>query len=292
MFERHVAGRDIASMRLSGAKLRSRVDPRIAGKVRGRRIEGARRIGKYLLVDLAGDLTLISHLGMSGRWLFYRDAPDETLTHVHVRVRFKDGSWLLFQDPRRFGLLRLVERDRVSDDPSIAILGPDPLASTLTGETMFGFARGAKVNVKNFLIDQRRIAGIGNIYASEILFRARVSPRRRAGTLTLGDWERVGEEIRAVLSEAVERMGTTFSTYRTLWNEPGTYGDELFVYDRAAEPCRKCRTPIRRIVQGQRSTFFCPTCQNGSSPRDRDRSRRATLDRSRNRRAARRLRAR
>jgi len=116
--------------------------------------------------------------------------------------------------------------------------------------------------VKAFLLDQKRIAGIGNIYASEILHRARVDPRRRAGAVRPAEWEAIASETIAVLNEAIARFCTTFSEYRTLWNEPGTYGDQLLVYDRAREPCRTCGTPIRRIVQGQRSTFFCPRCQS------------------------------
>jgi formamidopyrimidine-DNA glycosylase len=110
-------------------------------------------------------------------------------------------------------------------------------------------------------MDQRRIAGIGNIYASEILHRARVDPRWPASRLRPGDWQAIAEQTVQVLGEAIERFGTTFSTYRTLWNEPGAYGDQLLVYDRARQPCRRCGAPIRRIVQGQRSTFFCPRCQ-------------------------------
>ena len=117
--------------------------------------------------------------------------------------------------------------------------------------------------VKTFLMDQRRIAGLGNIYASEVLHRAGLDPRRHAGGLTLREWEAVAAEIRAVLAEAIAGMGTTFSTYRTVWGEPGQYGESLRVYDRANEPCRRCGTPIRRIVQGQRSTFYCPSCQGG-----------------------------
>jgi len=115
--------------------------------------------------------------------------------------------------------------------------------------------------VKEFLLDQKRMAGVGNIYASEILHRAGVDPRRRAGTLGLSEWQAVAGEVVQVLAEAVDRFGTTFSAYRTLWNEPGQYGERLLVYDRAGEACRHCGTPIRRIVQGARSTFYCPVCQ-------------------------------
>jgi formamidopyrimidine-DNA glycosylase len=117
--------------------------------------------------------------------------------------------------------------------------------------------------VKSFLLDQRRLAGVGNIYASEALHRAGLDPRRRAGALRPAEWRALARAVAAVLGEAVERMGTTFSAYRTLWGEPGGYGDQLRVYDRAGAPCRRCGTPVRRIVQAQRSTYFCPFCQGG-----------------------------
>src|SRR5437667_194304 len=144
----------------------------------------------------------------------------------------------------------------------------------------FGRLRGLRIGavrrLGKYLLDQRRLAGIGNIYASEILHRAGVEPRRRAGALSREEWEAVAAGTTRVLREAIGRMGTTFSTYRTLWNEPGGYGERLRVYDRAGEPCRRCRTPIRRIVQGQRSTFYCPACQprRGGGSGDGGRSRR------------------
>src|SRR5215470_9795470 len=238
MLASHVTGRVVQNARVSGAKLRGAVPRTLPLKLRGRRILDVRRHGKYLLLDFDGGLTLLFHLGMSGRWLFYPEPdrrspnrPDETMKHVHARFVFADGSPLWFQDPRRFGLLRVVPRDRLARDPSLALLGPDPVAEPPTGAALVASARGAKVAVKNFLIDQRRIAGVGNIYASEILFRAGIDPRRRAGALALAEWDRVARETVAVLNEAIARFGTTFSAYRTLWNEPGTYGEKLFVYD-------------------------------------------------------------
>jgi len=261
MLQDQVLGRAIRSVRLSGARLREPVRRDLPRRLRGRRLLAARRHGKYLLLDLSDGLTLVSHLGMSGRWLFYPDARPEPMLHVHARIDFADGSRLWFQDPRRFGVLRLARTDRLAADPSLSILGPDPVATPPTGAALATLARGARVSAKTFLLDQRRIAGLGNIYASEILHRAGVHPRRPAGALTPREWSTVAARIGEVLGEAIERMGTTFSMYRTLWNEPGTYGERLLVYDRAGEPCRACGTPIRRIVQGQRSTFFCPACQ-------------------------------
>jgi formamidopyrimidine-DNA glycosylase len=266
MLAGHIVGRAVTSVALSGLRLRAPVSRVLPRRLAGRRFAGARRTGKYLLLDLDGGLTLISHLGMSGRWIFWPDRPGERPTHVHARFRLRGGGELWFQDPRRFGLLRLGSTAALGRDPALRALGPDPLADPPDGARLHAIARGARVAVKNFLLDQRRIAGIGNIYASEILFRAAVDPRRRAGALARAEWRAIAREIPAVLSEAVERMGTTFSMYRTLWNEPGTYGDQLRVYDRAGAPCRLCGTPIRRVVQGQRSTYFCPSCQVRARP--------------------------
>jgi len=264
MLHATVVGRTVASVRLSGLRLRGPVPAGLPARARGRRIAAVRRTGKYLLIDLDGGVTLLSHLGMSGRWLFHEQPPSRLEPHVHARVRFGDGSEMWYQDPRRFGLLRAVATARLDRDPALAPLGPDPIAEPPTGATLEAVARGLRSSVKVFLLDQRRVAGIGNIYASEILHRAGVDPRRRAGALDRAEWDRVAAETGRVLGEAIERMGTTFSAYRTLWNEPGAYGERLLVYDRAGEPCRRCGTPIRRIVQAQRSSFYCPSCQRAA----------------------------
>src|SRR6185503_16357323 len=263
MLEAHVVGRRIRAVKLSGLGLRGGESPRsVPRRARGRRIEKLERHGKYLLIGLSDGITLLSHLGMSGRWLFHTEPPGRAPKHVHVRIAFDDGTELWFEDPRRFGMLRAVETAKRYDDPALAILGPDPLANAPDPEALATAARGLKVAIKNFLLDQKRIAGVGNIYASEVLHRALVDPRRRAGTIDSAEWKTIADEIVAVLGEAVDRMGTTFSMYRTLWNEPGQYGERLLVYDRAGEPCRRCGGPVRRIVQGQRSTYFCPKCQS------------------------------
>jgi formamidopyrimidine-DNA glycosylase len=162
-----------------------------------------------------------------------------------------------------------LDTAKLEQDASLRLLGPDPLAERRDGPALREAAKGSRTSIKVWLLDQRRIAGLGNIYASEVLFRARLDPRRRAGAVKPAEWDRIAAEIPAVLQESIARMGTTFSTYRTLWNEPGQYGDELLVYDRAGEPCRACGDEVRRIVQGGRSTFFCPACQSVSLSRPR-----------------------
>jgi formamidopyrimidine-DNA glycosylase len=268
MLESTVRGRRILSVTLSGHRLREPIAATLPRRLRGRRIESLARRGKFLLVGLDGGLTLLSHLGMSGRWLVSGPDGDPALEHVHARLRLDDGRCLGFQDVRRFGLLRLLRTRNLDRDPALARLGPDPVAAPPTGPSLEAAAAGSRVAVKTLLMDQRRIAGLGNIYASEVLHRAGVDPRRPALSLGADEWRGVAREIRAVLAEAIARMGTTFSSYRTIWGERGGYGERLRVYDRAGEPCVTCGTPIRRIVQGQRSTFYCPGCQGRARGRE------------------------
>jgi formamidopyrimidine-DNA glycosylase len=275
MLEGAIPGRRIAHASVSRKRLRTTPLGALPAKLQGRTFAKPRRTGKFLMLDLDGGVTLLSHLGMSGRWLYWPPSrsADEALEHVHLKLEFEDGATLWFQDVRRFGMLRVVATDALGRDASLRLLGPDPLAVPRDGAALRTAARGARTSIKTWLLDQRRIAGLGNIYASEVLFRARIDPRRRAGTLDLAEWSRVATEVPAVLEESIARMGTTFSSYRTIWNEPGQYGDKLLVYDRAGKPCRNCGTPLKRIVQNGRSTFFCPSCQRREQPSARVRTR-------------------
>ena len=262
MLDERVRGRRIRAVALSGLGLREPVPAGLARRLRGRAVRRVDRLGKYLLVRLDGGLTLLSHLGMTGRWLLPDRGGWPESRHLHVRVTFSDGTRLCYEDARRFGLLRLVPTREVARDPALARLGPDPVAEPPTGGSLRAAAAGSRVAVKTFLLDQRRIAGLGNIYASEVLHRSGVDPRRRTGGLSAAEWARVAAAIRRVLAEAIARQGTTVSDYRTVGNEPGGYGPMLRVYDRAGEPCRRCGGPIRRLVQAGRSTYFCPACQS------------------------------
>jgi formamidopyrimidine-DNA glycosylase len=271
LLESTVVGRRVAAVSTSGAKLREPVSRTLGRRLRGRAISGVRRVGKYLLLDFEGDLTLLAHLGMTGCFLFHGVPPRERGEHVHARLRFEDGAELWFQDARRFGLLLLYPAARLAGSPQLAVVGPDPLADPPTRDGLYRLTRSSTVAAKSFLMDQRRVAGLGNIYASEVLHRARVHPAARACDLDAEDCAAIACEIRVVLDEAIRHCGTTISDFATPWGEAGDYGSYLKVYDRAGEPCPTCGTPIERMVQGQRSTFFCPTCQ----PRRRKGSRRS-----------------
>lgn len=272
MLAGEIPGRRVAQAEVSRKKLRTASLASLPAALTGRVFAEPRRTGKFLLLDLEGGDTLLSHLGMSGRWLFYTKSrrPPADLLHVHLKLRFTDGTSLWYQDVRRFGMLRVVPTSKLVADPSLRLLGPDPLAERRDGEQLRAAAAGARTSIKSWLLDQRRIAGVGNIYASEVLFRTRIHPARLAGRLTPAEWERLAHEIPAVLEDSIARMGTTFSTYRTIWNEPGQYGDQLLVYDRRGEPCRVCGTPVMRMVQAGRATYLCRTCQprkgSGTNP--------------------------
>lgn len=263
MLSSAIPGQRIVAAEVSGKRLRTASLAGLPSALTGRTFGTPRRIGKFLLLDLDGGVTLLSHLGMSGRWLWWPAdrAPDDTLEHVHLRLRFAAGGVLRYQDTRRFGMLRVVPTSQLHEDPSLRLLGPDPLAERRDGAALRQAAAGSRTSIKVWLLDQRRMAGVGNIYASEVLFRTGIHPLRRAGRLTAAEWDRLAIEVPRVLEESIARMGTTFSTYRTIWNEPGQYGDELLVYDRAGAPCRVCGTPVRRIVQAARATFLCAACQ-------------------------------
>lgn len=263
MLAHAIPGRRIERAEVSRKRLRTASLASLPAKLERRVFAEPARTGKFLLLDFADGDTLLSHLGMSGRWLWYPKGrkPDESLAHVHLKLSFEGGGTLWYEDVRRFGMLRVVERAKLASDPSLRLLGPDPLAERRDGEALRAAAKGARTSIKAWLLDQRRIAGVGNIYASEVLFRTRIHPARPAGKLTAAEWERLAVEIPLVLEESIARMGTTFSTYRTIWNEPGQYGDRLLVYDRKGEPCRVCGGPVKRVVQTGRATYLCETCQ-------------------------------
>lgn len=267
---RRVPGRVVASVWTSGLALRKPLARGFRGSFAGGRFTAVRRIGKFLYLDWEaadgrGDRSLLAHLGMTGRFLLAGTRPAARPPHTHVEWRFEDGSALLFCDARRFGLLEWVARD--TRPPNV---GADPTEGTITGAWLAGELAKSRAPIKAFLMDQRRIAGLGNIYASEALFRAGVSPRRRSRSLSREEADRLAEAIHVVLGKAVRSRGTTFSDFRDLDDRPGEYATELLVYGREGEPCKRCGSKVRRIVQSGRSTFYCGTCQRkpaGRAPR-------------------------
>ncbi|MGH7815166.1 MAG: bifunctional DNA-formamidopyrimidine glycosylase/DNA-(apurinic or apyrimidinic site) lyase [Candidatus Binataceae bacterium] len=261
---RSAIGRTIVSARIGDSRLRRRVTVNFADAIAGKRIERISRRAKYLIIEIAGDNAILAHLGMSGslthRGRGFRGGHFDP-RHDHVEFALDDGSRLVFNDPRRFGMVRLAPRAELDRTPELARLGPEPLSRDFNADYLAARARGRRVAIKNLLMDQRIVAGIGNIYAAEILFDAGVRPARRAGRVTRAEIEKIVAATPIVLRAAISSRGTTFRSYFDSRGRPGRFAAQLRVYGREDEPCRVCGTPIRNVTLGQRASFFCPRCQ-------------------------------
>lgn len=227
--------------------------------VTNHKIEKMDRRAKYLLFDL-GDQYLLSHLGMTGYWRFLQD---EFLDkHDHLLLKLSDERTLVYNDPRRFGFVDLIEKKNFENSKWLHHLGPEPWDQLrFTADYLYSMGKKAQRPVKVFLMDQSVVVGVGNIYASEALFQAGISPLRLAKSLKLQDWQRLADCIPKILHQAVQSGGTTLRDYRNVYGESGGHQTELKVYGREAELCVTCSAPIKRKVLGGRSTFWCPKCQ-------------------------------
>ena len=229
-------------------------------RLAGRRIVSVGRRAKYLLFHLDDGSVLQVQLRMSGRFALGREAPDPTeFRHIAARLHLDDGRSLFYDDMRRLGGFRLLEPGEW--EPEAARLGPEPLESGYRAADLGLMLAATRSPVKNALMDQRRVAGVGNIYASEALFRAGVDPRRPGRGLDADEVKRLHRSVRSVLREALEQAGTSFQNYRAVNGRSGAFQFSLRVYGRDGEPCRACGETIERIVQAGRSTFHCPSCQ-------------------------------
>jgi formamidopyrimidine-DNA glycosylase len=256
---RLVTGRTIVGVEVLRPDLIGRESPAdfTAGLI-GWPIDEVSRRAKNIVVSLR-DQRLVVNLGMTGR-LLVLTTEEPHPTHPGVRFSLDDGRLLAYHDVRRFG--RLQRLSAAAWGQRSAALGVEPLAEEFTPELLLDRAASSSVAIKSWLMDQRRIVGIGNIYASEALFRAGIDPRRPARSLTPPETTRLHAAARAVLQESIGFRGTTLLDYRDAEGNRGAFADRLRVYDREGQPCRTCATPIRRVVQGGRSTFFCESCQH------------------------------
>ncbi len=232
----------------------------LARRLAGRRIDSVGRRGKYLLLELDDGRVLQVQLRMSGRFAIGAPRPHpEHFTHLAARFELDDGQVLFYDDVRRLGGFRLLSAKRWRELETR--LGPEPLSDSFTAAVLGGRLAGRRAPIKNALLDQSRIAGIGNIYASEALYRARIDPRRPSRSLRTAEIRRLHRAIRRVLRESIERAGTTLRDYRTANGGSGEFQSALRAYGREGEPCPRCGATIRRLVQAGRSTFLCPACQ-------------------------------
>ena len=256
--EPHARRRRIVEVALYERRLRWPVAVRLASSVRGQLLKRVGRRAKYLLLELESG-TLLLHLGMSGN-LRVVPAHAPRRTHDHYDLVLDSGKALRFNDPRRFGSLIYTRGDPLAH-PLLARLAPEPFDAAFDPAYLYRITRRRRVAIKQLLMNSQLVVGVGNIYASEALFRARIAPRRQARSLTQAEAARLVSAVRAVLAQAIRSGGTTLRDYLGADGAPGYFRQRLYVYERAGKPCRRCGTAVRAITQGQRSTYYCPHCQ-------------------------------
>ena len=244
-------------------------------RLTGQTVEGLGRRAKYLLADLSSGEVLVMHLGMSGSFRVGKDAKpgvyyhekSKSTAHDHVVFHMSNGTTVTFNDPRRFGSMKLVKRTKIGQEPLLRGLGPEPLDNAFDAAMLARACAGKKTSLKAALLDQRVVAGLGNIYVCEALYRARLSPKRMASTIADRKGEpnaraaALVEAIKTVLQDAIAAGGSSLRDHRRTDGALGDFQHNFQVYDREGEACPTCKGKVKRIVQNGRSTFYCPICQ-------------------------------
>ena len=254
----HLTGRRIAGVTVRNPNLRWPVPHHLGRTLAGLEIHQVTRRAKYLLLD-CGEGTLILHLGMSGS-LRLLPASTPPQKHDHFDLKLDDGTLLRLTDPRRFGAILWASGD-VLRHPLLAQLGPEPLTAAFDGNVLHARTRGRSASIKEVLMNSHIVVGVGNIYASEALFRAGINPKIAAGRIGISRCEKLVQAVKETLKLAIKAGGSSLRDYVNSDGNPGYFQQQYWVYDRTGQPCRKCGTLIRQIKQGQRSSFYCPHCQ-------------------------------
>ena len=254
----HVVGKTILDLVLRVPGLRLPLDSSLCKILPGQVIRQVLRRGKYLLLTLDQGGVII-HLGMSGV-LRILPAGTSEQKHDHVDLIFVDGTCLRFTDPRRFGLF-IYSSDDLLQHPLVVELGPEPLEGGFQGKYLYQLSRGKKLAVKNFIMDQKVVVGVGNIYANEALFRSGIHPTRCAGKVSRSEYQQLVTAVKEVLTAAIACGGTTISDFSGSDGRPGYFHQELLVYGRGSQPCFVCSRPVLVCRLGQRSTYYCDHCQ-------------------------------
>ena len=255
----HIEGKTVSDVIVRHHQLRWPVPHGLKAKLAGHKVKSVSRRAKYLLIEFDHG-TLILHLGMSGSLrIIDGDLPADK--HDHVDIVFEHSQSLRLTDPRRFGCV-LWCKDAPQQHKLIAHLGPEPLSDAFTGDYLYSQSRGRKSNIKQFIMDGKIVVGVGNIYASESLFLAGINPKRIAGKISRERYEKLAAAIKQVLTAAIQQGGTTLRDFVGGDGKPGYFAQQLNVYGREGKPCRICGTSVKQLLQGQRSTFYCPCCQH------------------------------
>lgn len=256
----HLLGRSVRRIQVLEPRLRIPVNASKLRSLEGKRIEAISRIAKYILLHLSDDAVWLFHLGMSGKLICVEPSVARR-KHDHIIVDLDSGAELRYHDPRRFGLSLVAKKDSLEDLPQLRHVGLDPFDPGLNGEYLFRFTRASQRRIRDLLLDQQIVAGLGNIYANEILSLAGIKPTARAHRLNRRQVGEIAATIPRLLSDAIRWCGTSFSDYRDADDRSGEFQNHLRVYDRHGERCRDCSGVIKRIPIGNRSAFYCPACQ-------------------------------
>ena len=256
--EHVLKNRRIARVEARRADLRRAFPKDLGQRLTGARVTSLGRRAKYGLIHTDRGDTMVFHLGMSGAW---RVDPTDLGKHDHLLIETDEGRRLHLRDPRRFGSVDLVPTAELEQWPAFMALGPEPLSGEVDGHWLKDKFAGRTAAVKLLLLDQKLVAGLGNIYVCEALYRARIDPRKAVGRISRVKCDALAEAIPAVLEDAIRAGGSTLKDFAAPDGELGYFSKQFDVYDREGEPCRGCAGKVRRIVQGGRSTFFCPACQ-------------------------------
>ena len=267
--QQYLAGQSFDKVDVFTTKLRWQLPESLAESLANRSIRSVTRRGKYLLLEVSDGNYLIAHLGMSGSFGIYsiNGLPpfdrNERNKHDHVVFYLKNGTIITYHDPRKFGMMDLIPSTELSSYPLLKTLGVEPLGNGFDENYLENQLKKRTTNVKNFLLDQKIIAGIGNIYASEALWRAKISPKRKANMISRNNVGKLTVAIRDVLKDAIKSGGSTLRNYRSVAGSLGYFQHQFCVYDQEGRPCKTpdCNGNIIRVVQTGRSTFYCPTCQ-------------------------------
>lgn len=256
----HLVGATVERVEIVDRRLRVPVDEAGLRGIAGARILEIRRRAKYILLSLSGERVWLFHLGMSGKLICVKPGAPRR-KHDHIIVQLRGGGELRYHDPRRFGLTLVTSKESLHELPQLCRLGIDPLDADLTGEYLFGFTRSSERRIRDLLLDQQIIGGLGNIYANEILAMTGIRPTARSCRLTRKQVYEIARAVPELLGQAIRWCGTSFSDYRDGDDRRGEFQAHLRVYDREGENCRRCDAVIKRVAIGNRSAFYCPDCQ-------------------------------
>lgn len=254
----------ILNKKITGVKI---IYPRIiesdvnefASVLKGREFIDIKRRGKWLIFDL-GDYYLLSHLRMEGKY-FIRNSEEDIFKHEHIIISFADGTDLRYHDTRKFGRMNLVKKEDLDRVEAIKKQGIEPISDKLTKEYLYENLKKKNIPLKTLLLNQSIISGLGNIYANEVLFAARINPEKKGCDITLKECQNIVDACHSIINKAIENGGTTIKSYTSSLGVTGRFQQYLNVHKKEGEPCSVCKTPIKKIKLGGRSTYFCPKCQ-------------------------------